>query len=87
MAPQLSGLVDYAYARAGMPLPGRPTAAVLWQMSRPVGRAHLAPGDLAFLYTRRRAPYHVALYAGDLAGARSAFVADLSLAHMSSTPP
>ena len=31
----------------------------------PVGRAHLAPGDLAFLYTRRRAPYHVALYVGD----------------------
>ncbi len=60
-----SGLVDYAYARAGMPLPGRPTAAVLWQMSMPVGRARLAPGDLAFLYTRRRAPYHVALYVGD----------------------
>jgi cell wall-associated NlpC family hydrolase len=60
-----SGLVDYAYAHAGMPLPGRPTAAVLFSMSRPVGRAHLAPGDLAFLYTRRRAPYHVALYVGD----------------------
>ena len=60
-----SGLVDYAYAHAGMPLPGRPTAAVLFSMSMPVGRAHLAPGDLAFLYTRRRAPYHVALYVGD----------------------
>jgi cell wall-associated NlpC family hydrolase len=60
-----SGLVDYAYARAGLALPGRPTAAVLWRMSRPVGRARLQPGDLAFLYTRRRAPYHVALYAGD----------------------
>ncbi|HEY2789091.1 MAG TPA: C40 family peptidase [Gaiellales bacterium] len=60
-----SGLVDYAYARAGMPLPGRPTAAVLFGMSMPVGRARLAPGDLAFLYTRRRAPYHVALYVGD----------------------
>ena len=60
-----SGLVDYAYAHAGMALPGRPTAAVLWRMSVPVGRAHLAPGDLAFLYTRRRAPYHVALYVGD----------------------
>ena len=60
-----SGLVDYAYARAGMPLPGRPTAAVLFSMSTPVSRAHLAPGDLAFLYSRHRAPYHVALYAGD----------------------
>ncbi len=60
-----SGLVDYAYARAGMTLPGRPTAAVLWQMSAPVTRARLQPGDLAFLYTRHRAPYHVALYVGD----------------------
>lgn len=60
-----SGLVDYAYAHAGMALPGRPTAAVLWRMSMPVGRARLQPGDLAFLYTRRRAPYHVALYVGD----------------------
>jgi hypothetical protein len=48
-----------------MPLPGRPTAAVLFRMSMPVGPRHLQPGDLAFLYTRRRAPYHVALYVGD----------------------
>jgi cell wall-associated NlpC family hydrolase len=60
-----SGLVDYAYARAGMALPGRPTAAVLWRMSMPVDRAHLEPGDLAFLYSHNRAPYHVALYVGD----------------------
>jgi hypothetical protein len=60
-----SGLVDYAYARAGMSLPGRPTAAVLWSMSTAVGPARLQPGDLAFLYTRNRAPYHVALYVGD----------------------
>ena len=60
-----SGLVDYAYARAGMSLPGRPTAAVLWSMSTAVGQARLQPGDLAFLYTRTRAPYHVALYVGD----------------------
>jgi cell wall-associated NlpC family hydrolase len=59
-----SGLVDYAYARAGMALPGRPTAAVLWRMSAGVDRRHLQPGDLAFLYTRTRAPYHVALYVG-----------------------
>jgi hypothetical protein len=60
-----SGLVDYAYAHAGMALPGRPTAAVLWRMSMPVGPARLQPGDLAFLYSRHRAPYHVALYVGD----------------------
>jgi hypothetical protein len=48
-----------------MTLPGRPTAAVLWRMSMPVGPARLEPGDLAFLYTRHRAPYHVALYVGD----------------------
>jgi cell wall-associated NlpC family hydrolase len=59
-----SGLVDYAYAHAGMALPGRPTAAVLWQMSAAVGPKHLKPGDLAFLYTRTRAPFHVALYVG-----------------------
>src|SRR5947199_160672 len=47
-----------------MALPGRPTAAVLWQMSAAVGREHLQPGDLAFLYTRTRAPFHVALYVG-----------------------
>jgi cell wall-associated NlpC family hydrolase len=59
-----SGLVDYAYARAGVALPGRPTAAVLWRMSAATDRRHLKPGDLAFLYTRTRAPYHVALYVG-----------------------
>jgi cell wall-associated NlpC family hydrolase len=59
-----SGLVDYAYDHAGMALPGRPTAAVLWRMSAAVDRKHLQPGDLAFLYTRTRAPYHVALYVG-----------------------
>ena len=60
-----SGLVDYAYDHAGLTLPGRPTAAVLWRMSTPVGRTRLQPGDLAFLYSRQRAPYHVALYVGD----------------------
>jgi cell wall-associated NlpC family hydrolase len=60
-----SGLVDYAYQRAGLALPGRPTAAVLYSMSTAVARDRLQPGDLAFLYSRRRAPYHVALYVGD----------------------
>jgi hypothetical protein len=59
-----SGLVDYAYAMAGHPLPGRPTAAVLWQMGIPIARDHLRPGDLAFLGAPSGEPYHVALYAG-----------------------
>ena len=44
-----SGLVDYAYAAAGDPLPGRPTAADLWQMARPEPAAELAPADLVFV--------------------------------------
>jgi hypothetical protein len=60
-----SGLVDYAFAAAGHPLAGRPTAAVLWQMGVPIARRNLRPGDLVFLGTRSGQPYHVALYAGD----------------------
>ena len=59
-----SGLVDYAYAAAGHPLPGRPTAAVLWQMGVPITVDQLRPGDLAFLGAPSGEPYHVALYAG-----------------------
>jgi NlpC/P60 family len=59
-----SGLVDHAYARAGYPLPGRPTAQVLWSMSVPVGRNDLRPGDLVFLGTRAGYAHHVGLYAG-----------------------
>src|SRR5207247_5134697 len=60
-----SGLVDYAYAKAGYVLPGRPTAAVLWAMSVPVAPADLRPGDLMFLGARSALVHHVALYAGD----------------------
>lgn len=59
-----SGLVDFAYASAGYPLPGRPTAQVLWQLSQPIPRAQLRPGDLVFLQTRSGYAYHVAVYAG-----------------------
>jgi cell wall-associated NlpC family hydrolase len=59
-----SGLVDYAYAAAGHPFPGRPTAAVLWRMGIPIDRSHLRPGDLTFLGARSGMPYHVGLYAG-----------------------
>ncbi|HEY0388455.1 MAG TPA: C40 family peptidase [Gaiellales bacterium] len=60
-----SGLVDYAYAAAGHPLAGRPTAAVLWQMGVPITADQLRPGDLAFLGAPSGQPYHVALYAGN----------------------
>ncbi len=60
-----SGLIDYAYAAAGDPLPGRPTAADLWQDSRPVSAEELVPGDLAFVGTRSGAPHHVGMYVGD----------------------
>src|SRR5919204_198531 len=59
-----SGLVDHAYARAGYPLPGRPTAAVLWAMSVPLKPAELRPGDLVFLGARSGLVHHVGLYAG-----------------------
>ena len=59
-----SGLVDYAYSAAGHPLPGRPTAAVLWQMGIPIAKRNLRPGDLVFLGTYSGQPYHVAMYAG-----------------------
>jgi cell wall-associated NlpC family hydrolase len=59
-----SGLVDYAYSAAGHALPGRPTAAVLWQMGIPIAKRNLRPGDLVFLGTYSGQPYHVAMYAG-----------------------
>ncbi len=59
-----SGLVDYAFLAAGHPLPGRPTAAILWHMGIPIKKKDLKPGDLAFLGTNTGEPYHVALYAG-----------------------
>jgi cell wall-associated NlpC family hydrolase len=60
-----SGLVDYAYARAGAPLPGRPTAADLWRMAQPTSAAALEPGDLVFMGSASGSPYHVGLYVGD----------------------
>ena len=59
-----SGLIDFAYAAAGDPLPGRPTAADLWHDSRPVSADELVPGDLAFVGTPSGAPHHVGMYVG-----------------------
>lgn len=60
-----SGLVDFAYAKAGFRLPGRPTAEVLWQMSQPIAPKQLQPGDLVFLLDNTGYAYHVAMYAGN----------------------
>jgi cell wall-associated NlpC family hydrolase len=60
-----SGLVDFAYAAAGSPLPGRPTAADLWRLARPESAAELAPADLVFEGAPSGAPYHVGMYVGD----------------------
>ncbi len=60
-----SGLVDFAYAAAGFPLPGRPTAADLWRLSAPEPAAALAPADLVFVGAAAGAPHHVGMYVGD----------------------
>jgi cell wall-associated NlpC family hydrolase len=60
-----SGLVDFAYAAAGEPLPGRPTAADLWRLSAPEPASALAPADLVFLGAASGAPHHVGMYVGD----------------------
>ena len=59
-----SGLIDYAYAAAGVNLPGRPTAADLWRLSSPLPPQALAPGDLVFVGAASRAPHHVGMYVG-----------------------
>jgi cell wall-associated NlpC family hydrolase len=59
-----SGLVDYAFTAAGASLPGRPTAADLWQMGRPIPAAELQPGDLVFVGTAGGGPHHVGIYVG-----------------------
>ena len=59
-----SGLVDFAFAAAGAPLPGRPTADGLWQLAEHIAASDLLPGDLVFAGAGAGAPYHVGLYVG-----------------------
>lgn len=59
-----SGLIDFAYAAAGHPLPGRPTAADLYRLARPVAAGELVPGDLVFMGAPSGQPYHVGMYVG-----------------------
>ena len=59
-----SGLVVYAYARAGRD--GVPhSAARLASMARPVRIADLTPGDLLFFDLGARKASHVGIYIGD----------------------
>jgi cell wall-associated NlpC family hydrolase len=59
-----SGLIDFAYAAAGLALPGRPTAADLWRLAVPETPDALAPGDLVFVGAASGAPHHVGMYVG-----------------------
>jgi cell wall-associated NlpC family hydrolase len=59
-----SGLIDYAYTAAGLPLPGRPTAADLWHLAAPEPPGALVPGDLVFVGSASGAPHHVGMYVG-----------------------
>ncbi len=59
-----SGLVQYAYKRAGVILPR--TAAEQYKATRRIKRKYTALGDLIFFHTRRRGRYidHVGIYLG-----------------------
>jgi len=57
-----SGLVQYSYGRAGLPLPR--TSRGQARYARRVKRRKMRPGDLMFFHTRRGRVYHVAIYTG-----------------------
>ncbi len=59
-----SGLVQYAYQRAGIALP-RESREQRRRSTPLVGRAALAPGDLLFFHRGRGGALHVGLYVGD----------------------
>ena len=58
-----SGLVQYAYSRAGVQLPR--TTYAMSTMGPSVAAADLQPGDLVFFDTLRRPFSHVGIYIGD----------------------
>jgi cell wall-associated NlpC family hydrolase len=58
-----SGLVAYAYEKAGVALPR--TAAQQFAIARPMPRRDLRPGDLVFFRLQGRDVSHVGIYAGD----------------------
>lgn len=58
-----SGLVQYAYERAGLQAPR--TARAQYEATRPMYIHQLAPGDLVFFRTRGAFVSHVGIYVGD----------------------
>jgi cell wall-associated NlpC family hydrolase len=57
-----SGLVQYAYARAGVRIPR--TVARQWRQAHPVAWSTLRPGDLVFFDTSAKGG-HVGVYVGN----------------------
>ena len=57
-----SGLVSYAYGRAGRAVPR--TTGALWRQLRPVAAGELRPGDVLFFDIAGK-PSHVGLYLGE----------------------
>jgi cell wall-associated NlpC family hydrolase len=57
-----SGLVSYAYGRAGRMVPR--TTGALWRQLRPVALGELRPGDVLFFDIAGK-PSHVGLYLGE----------------------
>lgn len=58
-----SGLVYYAYRKAGMAIPRTTTGQ--YRQSRRVALSRLRPGDLLFFTISRNKPSHVGIYAGN----------------------
>lgn len=58
-----SGLVHYAYYKAGIRVPRSTTAQ--YRHARPVALKNLQPGDLVFFSTAHRSVSHVGIYAGN----------------------
>lgn len=58
-----SGLVQYAYARAGLDVPR--TARAQYDAARPLYVNQLSPGDVVFFRTRGAFVSHVGIYVGD----------------------
>lgn len=58
-----SGLVQYAYERAGLRVPR--TARAQYEATRPLYVHQLAPGDVVFFRTRGAFVSHVGIYVGD----------------------
>jgi murein DD-endopeptidase len=57
-----SGLVYYAYSKAGMEVPR--TTGEQYRRSRRIPLSQLRPGDLLFFTISRKKPSHVGIYAG-----------------------